>query len=64
MHVGAEGERAVLYVEWEAKDFKVTGANQPQHPVIADVSGVVHVNIRASLRHVIIHTVKKERYKY
>lgn len=61
MHVGAEGERAVLYVEREAEDLKVTGANQPQHPVIADEARVVHIHIRTGLRYIVIHTKQQKR---
>jgi len=61
MHVGAEGERAVLYVEREAEDLKVTGADQPQHPVIADVARVVHIHIRTGLRYIVIHTKHQKR---
>lgn len=56
VHVGAEGEGAVLHVEGEAEDLQVAGGDQPQHAVPADVSRVVEVDVGTRLGNVIVHT--------
>ena len=61
MHVGAEGEGAVLHVEGEAEDLQVAGGHQPQHAVPADVSRVVEVDVGTRLGDVVAHTGHGER---
>ena len=60
VHVGAEGEGAVLHVEGEAEDLQVAGGHQPQHAVPADVSRVVEVDVRTGLGDIVVHTGRKE----
>ena len=56
VHVGTEGESAVLDVEGEAEDLQVAGAHEPEHAVVADVSRVIDVHVGAGLGDVIVHT--------
>lgn len=56
VHVGAKGEGAVLHVKREAEDLQVTGGDQPQHAVPADVSRVVEVDVGTPLGDIVVHT--------
>lgn len=61
VHVGAERKRAVLHVEGKTEDLQVAGWDEPQHPVPADVTGVVDVDVRARLGNVIVHAGSEEK---
>lgn len=56
VHVGAKRKGAILHVEGKTEDLKVAGRDEPQHPVPADVTCVVHVDVRARLGNIVIHT--------
>lgn len=58
MHVGAERKCAVLHVKGKTEDLQVAGRDESQHPVPADVTRVVDVDVRTGLGHVIIDTWK------
>ena len=58
VHVGAKCKCAVLHVKRKTEDLQVAGGDEPQHPVPADVTRVVHVDVRTRLGNVIVHTGK------
>lgn len=61
VHIGAEGEGAILNVKRKTEDLQVAGRDESQHPVPADVTRVVDVDVRAGLGNIIIHTAGRER---
>lgn len=63
MHVGAEGKGAVLHVKRKTEDLKVAGGDEPQHPVPADVTRVVNVDVRTCLGDVIVHAEEGWKWK-
>lgn len=59
VHVGAKCKGAILHVEGEAVDLQVTGRDETQHPVPADVTRVVDVDVRTRLGNVIVHAASE-----
>lgn len=56
MHVRAKRKSAVLHIKGKTEDFQVAGRDEAQHPVPADVTRVVHVDVRTRLGNIVIHT--------
>lgn len=61
VHVGAKCKRAVLHVEGKTEDLQVTCGDEAQHPVPADVTRVVDVDVRTRLGNVIVHAASEYR---
>lgn len=55
VHVGAKCKCAVLHIKRKTENLQVAGRDEPQHPVPADVTCVVDVDVRTGLRDVVIH---------
>lgn len=56
VHVGTKRKCAILHIKRKTEDLQVAGRDKPKHPVPADVTGVVHVDVRTRLGNVVVHT--------
>lgn len=64
VHVGAERKCAVLHIERKTENLQVASWDQTQHPIPADVTCVVHVDVRTRLGKVVIHAVGKKKHSW
>lgn len=55
MHVRAKCKRAVLHVERKTEDLQVAGGDETQHPVPANVTCVVDINVWTGLGDIVVH---------
>lgn len=61
VHVGAKCKCAILHVEGEAEDLQVAGRDETQHPVPADMTRVVDIDIRTCLGNIIVHAASEHK---
>lgn len=60
MEVGVESQSAILYVEGEGVDIKVTGADDFDRFSIVYITVIIQVHVRDFWGCVLIHTARQE----